>query len=252
MIHREQVSLNIVNEETAKLAVRLKKEKNLKPTLIKFLDKYAQNPESVEMWLNEDETFELEGGVDNEKLTDLKKNLAIFSAFVEVANSANESNVESYMDGLEPEAYWSFKTNFEKSQQIIENQDSNEPLVIGSSEPVDDKIVKQVESLQEQLKEMKMLVSELVNNQPALITEQKIAATVEEPVQVQVEEKTVEKKQEVIEDVPVVKEDVKVEPEKKEEDSSINLSPIQVDSTPAEEEEEIDFDAAFDILSELG
>lgn len=251
MIHREQVSLNIVNEDTANLTKRLKQNKLLKPTLIKFLDKYSQNPESVEMWLNEDETFELEGGVDNEKLTDLKKNLAIFSAFVEVANSANESNVESYMDGLEPEAYWSFKTNFEKSQQIIENGDTNETLAIGSSAPVDDKIAKQVESLQEQLKEMKMLVSSIVNNNPAQITEQKISATIEEPVQVQVEEKTVEKKQEIVEDVPVVTEDVKVEPEKKEENSGLNLSPAQADSEPAEEEE-IDFDAAFDILSELG
>lgn len=116
-VFRQQVSLHFTNERTYQYSERLKEQKRLRTVLSNFLDKFAENPEMVERWLNGEIQLENNGVVteSDEKILALKQNLAVFNAFLDSAKGMNEGNMEEFEDQLSA-------TQFRNSKQISKNR----------------------------------------------------------------------------------------------------------------------------------
>ncbi|PHE64281.1 hypothetical protein COF68_05410 [Bacillus toyonensis] len=256
MANRAQVSLLIANDDTYEFVENLKKQKKLKSSITKFLDKFAENPERVEMWLEQEGFEEFEGlsVQEDEKITKLKSDLAIFSAFVETAQAQNDANLESFTDYLTNEQFIKFKTDFEKSQQILENQDSYLEMATSSQTEANDEMAEKMSSMEKQLEEMKTLILNMSNNNSGSSNplEIKVTQPVNEPLLVQQE--TIQK----VEESPIVPPNNAVQTEYVEDESEI-INPEEEEilvpvSEPKKEEVapiDVNVDDALEIMDGL-
>jgi len=177
LVKRYQVSLTITDEKSAWIVDRLRAERRLKPLLVRFLDKYAENPELAELWLDGEGSFQ-EGVVEeNEKLTKLKSSLALFTTFLEAAKMQNDANVESFTDYLTNEEFIRFRTEFEKSERKLAQIDSPKELVTVGSSMSNPDLEKDVKDLRQQVEELKTIVLNAVNGNSLLKDYSKISVT---------------------------------------------------------------------------
>lgn len=254
MVKRVQVSLIITEEKTQSLVDSLRREKLLKNTIVRFLDKYAENPEQVLMWLNSDE--DIQNGVveENEKLTRLKESLALFSTFVETAKMQNDSNVDNFTDYLTDSQYIKFRTEFKKSEQIISNSELSydEETIEPEESPKD--LEKVVHNLTEQVQEMKTLLNKVITGEVKEGIKTETPVTTPEVEQVSVQEETadifsgfMEQQEEVAPKTEPVAVEEPVEVEKE-----VAVANEVIESSAEEEEEDIDMSEALSIMDSLG
>lgn len=240
MVYRAQTNLIITNEETQEIVELLKRNKSFKTLLTKFLDKYAQSPEDAELWLNEG-SEEKVSAEEDEKLLKVKTSLATFTAYIDSAKAMTDDNVERFSDYLMDEEYIRFKTNFEKSERLIEEGDSNYlPESEGSNEEIEG-IKKEVKDIKDDMDELKSLVREAITskglNQSNIKTLPTNTRDDSIPREGNTDEKIVEIREKQSESIP---------------DSGSSLDLTKSASSTAMEDEDILGDDELSILSNLG
>ena len=227
-VFRQQVSLHFTNERTYQYSERLKEQKRLRTVLSNFLDKFAENPEMVERWLNGEIQLENNGVVteSDEKILALKQNLAVFNSFLDSAKGMNEGNMEEFEDQLSATQFREFKTNFEKSQQIMDNPEYQEHAV--TVEPIVEtpKQNSQLADMQNQIDQLMTMMQNIANGNGTGNSEVKIEVTNPSHNSLHEENKTFEKSEVVSADVikmpdetedevieePIIREEVIEEP----------------------------------------
>ncbi|MEC2463460.1 hypothetical protein P9X10_00915 [Bacillus cereus] len=253
---RQQVSLLIGSENTYKFSEELKKQKRLRNILVMFLDKMAEDPEGVERWLNGDLQLESNGvsSEADEKILALKQNLAIFSSYIEVAQSTNEGNVSDFEDQLTASEFRRFKTNFEKSQQIPDSLEYDEHAVTVEQEVQTPQQSNKIDEMQDQINQLITMVQGMSNGNMNVNSDVKIPVTnptdhqvFEESKTTQFEEEKVEvvsaniikmpEETEVIEDETIIDETV-IEPIIEEESDDVQ-TPVVEDKKAEENNEEL-------------
>lgn len=252
MANRVQVSLVIKNEQTIDLVDMLKKEKRLKTMIVKFLDKYAENPEQVDLWL--EDNYVINDGVseENEKLTKLKSSLALFTTFVETARMQNESNVDNFTDLLTNDQYIKFRTEFEKSEHKVASQEVAYSSEIDGFVEETSNIEKEVLDLKKQIQELKTIVSEAITTKPFKDNESKIEVMAsnnedsDRKETVQKELKIDDKPEESDKEQGSIMGTVK---EEKQEVEEIILEQVE---QKEEDEEDVDITDALSIMDSLG
>ena len=197
VVNRHQVSLIITNDHTSSVVESLKKDKRLKSLLVNFLDKYAENPQQVELWLNNEDA---QSGVveESEKLVKLKSSLELFKAFLDTAKAQNESNVDSYTDYLTNEEYYKFRTEFEKSEQRFRELDApkDAPTMVENKET--ENLKNEVKELKDDLNELKHMLSEALTKNSLNIPDSKISVTSDLHEELQADNESVNKSEEII------------------------------------------------------
>ncbi|PGF05026.1 hypothetical protein [Bacillus toyonensis] len=200
---RQQVSLHFTSEKTFEYTEKLKEQKRLRTVLSTFLDKFAENPEMVERWLNGEIHLENNGVAteSDEKILALKQNLAVYTAFLDNAKGMNDCNIEEFEDQLTATQFREFKTNFEKSQQIMDIPEYQEHAV--TVEPIVEtpKQTNQMAQMQDQINQLMTMMQNMANGNGTGNSEVKIEVTNPSHNSLHEESKTFEKSEVVSADI---------------------------------------------------
>lgn len=226
-MRRKQLNLTFINTDTADYVDMLAERKQLKNVLTTFLDKLAADPESTMDWLQDDSA---EGVVESEDLIELKTSLALFTTFVQNAREQANHDVDSFTDFLTDDEYIRFRTNFEKSQLLIESAEPEYEQEMGDKTNKIETLEKAMLELTDQVKDIQTQVSKIANGQATTTDEIETSVTTNHtPVLVRQEENLEEKvekesKQEVRQE-PVYEDEIEDKP-KPEADNEVEVEDV--------------------------
>ncbi|MGF2715238.1 hypothetical protein ACQUY5_23755 [Bacillus cereus] len=253
---RKQVSLHFTNEQTYKHTEHLNEQKRLRGILTTFLDKYAENPEMVERWLNGEIQLESTGVATeaDEKVLSLKQNLAVFNAYLDSARGMNEGNMEDFEDQLSANQFREFKTNFEKSQQFTDNLGYQEQAVTVEPTVETPQQNNQMAEMQDQINQLTTMMQNMMNGNGTVNSEEKIQVTNPSHNSLYEESKTVENSAVISADLIKMPEEPEEIIEEVIEDQVIEETVIEeepVEEKPVVEEKKKEEDAE-DIIAGVG